>query len=504
MRHFLLCAASALWLAVPASAQSFRVVTWHSDDFPAPAPGAGTNDPDVKRLRLMASTLKPHNADLIVLEGMADRQSGQKLAGFLKPASFTIASFNVFRGGTSNQPIASSVTVLSRKTPLAARAVDWRTSGVDTPGGFHFVAVPLGSNALCFYAAQFVDPLAAHTNARAAQANARKRELAAQYLIHHSKWLETTLTNPFSGFVVAGNVSAGLELWPTDNSPRLLEQGGFRRAALPAGGEAGLKAPQDWFARNAEFTSAPQVGSPRNFSYGPVLYELAFKTSAPPASLVATVPATAASAPGPKPVAGPGSERLFKIIAVDERFVWLAAPVLGAVLLFLILLIPYRWATARRRSQAVMLRRKSANPVVVDFAPSVTLDEGHGPAGELPDAGESSQWQERVKQAEQRANKATAVVREGLMPQLVRLMREKIFQRLTSQRAQLLDSHLNGTMAVLELEERLEKIQSQFAMRLAAREQRIAELEAELAAKENIIRELIKAQAKLAGRVSNE
>ena len=90
------------------------------------------------------------------------------------------------------------------------------------------------------------------------------------------------------------------------------------------------------------------------------------------------------------------------------------------------------------------------------------------------------------------------------MPQLVRLMREKLFQRLSSQRAQLLDSQLNGTMAVLELEERLEKVQGQFATRLAAREQRIAELEAELAAKEQIVRELIKAQARLAGRVSNE
>ena len=91
-----------------------------------------------------------------------------------------------------------------------------------------------------------------------------------------------------------------------------------------------------------------------------------------------------------------------------------------------------------------------------------------------------------------------------MMSALVRLMREKIFQRLSSQRAHLIDSHVAGTMQVLELEERLEKIQSQFQARLTAREQRVAELEKELAAKDNFIRELLKAQAKSGHRVSNE
>ena len=97
--------------AWPVAAQPIRVVTWHSDDFPAPAAGAGTNDPDVRRLRQMAGVLRPYNADVMLLEGLADRQTGQKLAGFLKPASYTLASFNAFRGGPSNQLVAPSMTI---------------------------------------------------------------------------------------------------------------------------------------------------------------------------------------------------------------------------------------------------------------------------------------------------------------------------------------------------------------------------------------------------------
>jgi hypothetical protein len=80
-------------------------------------------------------------------------------------------------------------------------------------------------------------------------------------------------------------------------------------------------------------------------------------------------------------------------------------------------------------------------------------------------------------------------VRAGLLPLLRRLMREKLFLWLSHQRRQLLDSHETGTAKVLGLEERLEKIQDQFQGRLIAQEERIAELDKELQAKERIINE---------------
>ena len=67
---------------------------------------------------------------------------------------------------------------------------------------------------------------------------------------------------------------------------------------------------------------------------------------------------------------------------------------------------------------------------------------------------------------------------------------------LAAERSQLLSSHHAGADQVLELEERLTKIQNQFEARLRAREQRISDLEAELMAKERIIADLEQALAR--------
>ena len=116
---------------------------------------------------------------------------------------------------------------------------------------------------------------------------------------------------------------------------------------------------------------------------------------------------------------------------------------------------------------------------------------------------EAAVWQARALQAEERASQETAVVRSGLMPQLRRLMRERLITWLTSQRGQLLTSHEVGTQQMLELEERLQRIQGQFQESLQTREQRIAELEEEILAKERIIRDLLRAQVQVADDSAN-
>ncbi|MEY2409482.1 MAG: hypothetical protein QOF48_2152, partial [Verrucomicrobiota bacterium] len=185
MRRLSFGVSAAFILVFSAVAQPLRIVTWQADDFPAPAAGATANDPEVKRLRQAAAAIKSYDASVIVLEGMPDRPACQRLAGFLKPASFQVVQFNTFRG-TSNAPVARSVAVLARKAATAARAVDWKSSGqLDRGGGFTFATLPVGTNTVCLYVAQFVDFGGARTNTRLAQLNARKREMAAQYLLHH-------------------------------------------------------------------------------------------------------------------------------------------------------------------------------------------------------------------------------------------------------------------------------------------------------------------------------
>jgi len=83
-------------------------------------------------------------------------------------------------------------------------------------------------------------------------------------------------------------------------------------------------------------------------------------------------------------------------------------------------------------------------------------------------------------------------VRAGLMAHLRRLMREKLFVWLSQQRSQLIDSHETGTRQVLGLEERLEKITEKFQNRLISQEERIAEMDKELQAKDRLIRDAMK------------
>ena len=108
--------------------------------------------------------------------------------------------------------------------------------------------------------------------------------------------------------------------------------------------------------------------------------------------------------------------------------------------------------------------------------------------------GEVEPWAERALAAEARADKATALLRARLMPQMARWMMGELVQRLLAHRSDLVNSQQRAEDDVAELEKRLEKIHAPLAERLAAYEKRIAELERELAAKGEENKELIEAK----------
>jgi|GEM_PF-5456895 len=498
MRLLTLGCCAGLLLALSAAAQPLRIVTWQLGEFPPQPAGAASNAPSL-RVGPIAMVLKAYDPDVIVLEGVSDRSACQRLAGLMKPATFQVAQFTSFRG-TSNAPITRPAAVLARKVAGTARSLDWKSAGqIDSAGGFAFVPLAVGTNPVWLYMAQFVDPAASRTNTRIAQINARKRETAAQYVLHHTRWIEGAATNSFATFVLLGNLGEGLALWPGDNAIQILKQGGFQGNPLSESVDPTSKPFPQLFARNARFDGAPQTPTPRDFEIGPVVYELAIEPQSAPPSVVPSTeaPGTLAAA-----LANPSNWTL----PIDERFLWLAAPVAGAVVLFLLLLLPFRWLAWRRQRRALVATRAASNAVVVDFASEAEVSGPLSPAGASPELANASpsDWQGHAIKDEERAHKATTAVREGLMAQLVRLMRDKVFQRLNSQRAHLIDSHVSGTMQVLELEERLEKIQSQFQARLDDRERRVAELEKELAAKEKALAEHTKLKIRLAPRASNQ
>ena len=135
--------------------------------------------------------------------------------------------------------------------------------------------------------------------------------------------------------------------------------------------------------------------------------------------------------------------------------------------------------------------RPSTALVAVPANPALSGGEEQNalPAGEGSD-----EWRGRALVAEGKADRAQQAIRSGVMG----WMREKIVRTLFSQRAQLLDAQQKAEAEMCELEQRLEQLHAPLQERIMAYEQRIADLERDLAAKGEENRELIGARINVA------
>ena len=141
---------------------------------------------------------------------------------------------------------------------------------------------------------------------------------------------------------------------------------------------------------------------------------------------------------------------------------------------------------------ALWWRWMDRKPVPHAPSPSLAL----APVGAAAEAA----WKSRALAAEARADKAAALLKARLMPQLARWMMSELVQRLIHQRAGLLTSQQRAEQEVADLEKRLEQLHAPLEDRLKAYERRIADLERELAAKGEENRELLKAKIDTARR----
>ena len=118
----------------------------------------------------------------------------------------------------------------------------------------------------------------------------------------------------------------------------------------------------------------------------------------------------------------------------------------------------------------------------------------------LPPANETSEtaWKQRALSAEARAEMTAKAAREGLISHLAHLLKDKFVTRIVRHRAGLLDTHEKAGTSVAALEARLREVNAPLQDRLAAYQNRIAELEKELTVRGEENRELIKAKIQLA------
>lgn len=153
-----------------------------------------------------------------------------------------------------------------------------------------------------------------------------------------------------------------------------------------------------------------------------------------------------------------------------QRTWWL----IGSFSALVLVLVAAVWRLSRRRAANSLL------PVPV--------------SGGSPFDPADASWRQRALVAEDRAQKAQAAVRAGVMAHLARWMSDTFTRRLISQRSQMLDERQKATAEMEKFGERLETIHSRLQDRLIAYERRIAELEKELETKGEQNRELIKAE----------
>lgn len=425
-------------------AQSLRILTADLAGMRELADTVPTGDPMARAAEMIADAARAADAEVLVVNGVVSRPSAQRLAVALK-APWQLVLHAAFADGISNRASGVGVAVISRRPAFAARSAEWRAAGqVEVPGGFAFAGFRSGSNTLCLYVADFPGGDVPAQDAL----SSRKRELAAQYLLHHIHWIQGTFTNQSAGFAVLADLGldagGGLE-----SAGRAMQQAGFGAWLAPRGADGNPSSQSIVLARNAALLAVPKVMPASDGASRLCVYDLGRQVR----------PSAAPS--------GVASAKNNASTAVSSSLIWIWLGVLAGLT---VITLGIRFALRHRPVPAIF---KAPDAVVIDVGESSS--HGGSPfATPAADAG--------------------AHARAGLFEQIRSLLGERLVSWLAAQRGRLLVSHAHGTKQVAELEERLSRIQGHFEEQMRGRDQRIVELEREIQAREEMIRRLLLAR----------
>ena len=130
-------------------------------------------------------------------------------------------------------------------------------------------------------------------------------------------------------------------------------------------------------------------------------------------------------------------------------------------------------------------------------APPLSLARLTAPAGAATDSLTAEEWKQRALVAEAMAGQHGQILREKLMPELLDFAKQSLVQGLYAQRSALIETQQMAQKTLEELEGRLAALQLPSPERIRAYEQRIAELEKEVATQGENVRELTRATLEL-------
>jgi len=466
-------------------AEAFRLTTWNLDFRPQESAWSA----DGERVARIASVLSSLDADVIVLQAVPDRQTCEALAALLAPSRYQVATCSTFAEITN----LSQVAILSRRPVVLAWTEPWKAEGAMAPtGGLAGAAVRVGAEVVVVFSVQIENNVASGDSERDIQINILEREFAASQLAEQARSIDSRLTNHAAAVIIAGSLNTNPDepQFVSENTVRLLEEAGFQNAfngtrfrdriTRPADGEVADATCDYVLARGAKFPGKAAILTSNLSGHLPVTCDLVV--------------------PSPDPILENRTPRRIGPL-------WLA-PLIAAPLL---LLVWWRIGSRRRYYSPARLGDFPGDGHLAlpdeaehGFAeltePAQSLPPNQDPALDSTDT-QIEFLRSRADAAEQRATRAVEVVRQGLVPHLARLMKDVLFRRVVSQRAQLVQMQQAGALRVAEIEQRLAAIQTQLQSRLSAYEQRIAELEEEVSAKDQANRELLAAQMQMMKQV---
>jgi endonuclease/exonuclease/phosphatase family metal-dependent hydrolase len=489
MRRMILLILFGLLLATHSDAEPVRVATWSLHGLVNDKNDSQVLGGEEERLRELATVLTKADLDIIILQQVPNKIACQKLADHLKPGQYQVAVCSEFPDGTGRDNRHHQVAILSRQPALAVWSDKWKSvNSVDASRGYVFAAVQHGNKVVGVYSLELKDNAVNGHVDLGTQLNILQRERAAEQLVRDIGSISQRFKSTIDAFIVAGNFNTDPEdgLFVSENTLHLFEEAGFSNAfqRLPsehrvtALGEGGAFAATLVYVlgKNVAFASNPKVLSTQMAGSAPMVVDLD----------VQTTPIAVGTVPSASPFPG-------------QRNTWLMAGLVALLSVFCFLL----WRLTRGGAETALVPAKLPNPDSV--ASIITCPSCEEPIAVAPDAsgalqpklladvtGESSQ-QEGLKELKP-GEKATASLREKLIPHLARLMMNKLVRALIFQRRDLLETQRKAATQMNQLEERLNKLPPRMKGRLRAYERRIAELEKDLADKGEENRELIRAQ----------
>jgi hypothetical protein len=472
------------WLAVAAQGASVRVTTWDL----GPRPGAAARS-EADRIQEAASALKALNPDVILLQDVANRESCMELAKALKPGDYTVAACSSFRDAATGQPGRHQAAILARAQAYISWSELWKSQGANAApaGGFAFAAIRLGDRNVGIFSVQ---------------AGPAGGAVGMQQLLEQIATVRKWNANAVQSVVAAGDLGAD----PKD--AEILSEGGLADALLnvPPGKKMARAKTGAMFIEDAGLAADPGFRAAAFAGHYSLTCDLDLNAPTPVPMLgsLASEAASTDKTEAAQPAAATGLTASEKLYAW-----WLAGLAAGTVLLVLATWRLARRPPVKRRAagtlaagttysaseRIVILPRATttgslASPGAPAHSPPVVQIEVPGfepaPAGTKQGCAANG--------ATTHAEEARVALREGLMAHLSRWLKEKLIQKLVTDRAQLMQAQQVAALKALAVDERLARVESQIQERMRVYEQRIEELLKELAVAKEENRELIRAK----------